>query len=274
MPKTRQDRTNTFSGSPSNDAGEEPTTHAEAEGDQVPIQSAHSCHCCSRHSEYTPIIAQEDLPTFSGDPLEDPKIFIQELETLFKEHQVKQNLYLKYTKKTLSNSAKQWFEDREDLKWNFNVFAEDFIKSFNNPKIIAAITGTYFGKRQQQAEPVAKFLKMKQQQADRIGRDTTQDIATIIALMHPEMGLHLQPHPIDLRSLRNEAIELEKSLSRIHKPTNHMPNIRPQSSTNKYLPKCRMCPGFHWHKTVPRVRKTPKQTRLSEVQRVCYFYTF
>ena len=137
------------------------------------------------------------------------------------------------------------------MKWRFEEFSIDLIQHFNNPTTLAAITGAYFGKRQQQGGSDAHFFKIKQRQADRIDRDAVQDISTLIALMHPEMSLYFRTYPTDLRSLRNEAIELESSLGSVIKPRKHFQTVNSPNSNSKSLPKCRLCPGFHWHNDCP-----------------------
>lgn len=192
-----------------------------------------------------------DKPTFSGNPLEDPDVFIKDVEEVMQTAQTSPSKKTKFAAECLTREAAEWYQLRRDLVLSFEEFKEDFLEHFNHPRILAKISGNYFGKRQQQGEAVAVFLATKQKQAARIQRNAKNDIPTIISLMLPQMELHLPKHPKDLRSLRNVAIDLEEML----KKTGQLPKksstkeIKPTEEST--LPKCRFCPGRHWHKDCP-----------------------
>ena len=221
-----------------------------------------------------PPVDLSDKPTFSGSPLEDPEAFLKDLDALITKATITDTI--KFAAGCLSDEAAAWFKQREDLDLTYLQFKTDLVTEFNHPRILASIAGSYHGKRQQQGESVVQYLVTKQRQAKRLKRDAKNDIPAIIALMLPAMELHFVNHPTDLSTLRNKAIELEQKLKRtgaLNSPTQTRPpkpesrTTQPQSSTNQprsrtdqpqnRLPKCRFCPGHHWHRDCPTLRSRP-----------------
>lgn len=118
--------------------------------------------------------SQLPICTFSGLDLEDPELFLRQVNNYFRKSNITEDTEKLYVvEDLLRGEARKWFEAYKDGRDTYVNFENRFILYFNSQTRLSAITVALYGERQRDNEPVNIFVTKKRNQCLRINLNLT-----------------------------------------------------------------------------------------------------
>lgn len=194
---------------------------------------------------------------FRGTSMEDPARFFEQLEELFARDQIKPSHQTRVAASFLEGEAWKWWKPLEGCNMPFDTFKGILSDQFDPPQQRHKLQLEFHAKEQTASQSILQFVGEKTCLAQRIDPSfpEQQIVAAILELVRPEYKPFLATRPIgDLRTLIRSATMLEKQLPKPAPTTTQLPLDQ--------RPKCRLCPGRHWHRDCPRAQGNEPGTGL------------
>ncbi|KAK5649587.1 hypothetical protein RI129_000616 [Pyrocoelia pectoralis] len=196
-----------------------------------------------------------ELPTFAGEPLDDPKTFLVELEK--KSPQDDDTAKLKTATKQLKGEAAKWWKTYEGFDLTYEEFKSTFNDQFDTERLRAKLHAEFLS-REQKTETCQAFLQRKAQVAKRLRLDINQHLDLLKDLIHPRIRSFLRNTPATtILELVRLAVLYEEDQKAIPKEANAASSPPPERRPN--MPRCHFCPEFHFHRDCPVSRQRQDQ---------------
>lgn len=200
-------------------------------------------------------------PPFKGEDTEDPREFLQACERYFQQAKCTDKELLKVVSDSLQGKAAQWWRPFASLPLSWVDFSERFLRRFDGPEVRASLTAQLYGQKQGPKENSEIFLLRKLQLFRRLqpSESPSTFIPVLIELLKPSIRPYLRMAiPNNTEELVTKAAYLEKDLeehsSSLTRETKTTPREAPPPLLEPQLPKCRYCPGRHFHRDCPHLR--------------------
>uniref|UniRef100_A0A1Y1K253 Retrotransposon gag domain-containing protein n=1 Tax=Photinus pyralis TaxID=7054 RepID=A0A1Y1K253_PHOPY len=193
--------------------------------------------------------ASPDLPTFSGDHLEDPTVFFSTLEQTIQTTDPTEKL--KTAAAQLKGEAAKWWNSYEAFSPTYNDLKNYTREKYDSSKIRGKMQSEFFG-REQGAESPQQFLQRKAQLAKRLKIPIGEHLELLRDLLHPRIRVaFLTTTPTSLLDLVRHAEEIENCNKAL--PRNNQPRPSPPTPADRppNTPKCHHCPEYHFHRDCP-----------------------
>ncbi|KAF5276154.1 hypothetical protein FQA39_LY18603 [Lamprigera yunnana] len=200
---------------------------------------------------------QVELPTFGGDRLENPKVFLSDLRRHFEINGVSEDQHLAVVTGQLRDKAATWWSGYQDFDLSFNDFVEWFLEKYDSPQVTAQMRAEFYGREQKSNETVRGFLQRKAQIAKRLEIPTKENVGTFVELLAPQLRLHFRRLvPITLEELLRSAERIEEDLKASGYTKSRRSLLCPKSND----PKCANCEGPRsaYVPTCPKRQEAPQ----------------
>ncbi|KAK5640094.1 hypothetical protein RI129_007822 [Pyrocoelia pectoralis] len=185
----------------------------------------------------------ELLPTFSGDQLEDPEKFFVTLEEASVTKDATEQL--KTAIKQLRGDAAKWWKGFEGFQPTYQELKAETLDRYDNERVKGKLAAEFFG-RDQKSENARTFLQRKAHLATRLKLPIADHTELLKELMNPRIRRFL--HTTTTGSIL-ELVRISEKIENDHKA---MPQGQDEATTREpNLPKCRFCPGYHFHRDCP-----------------------
>lgn len=221
----------------------------------------------------TPPVPPPLAPTFSGRPDEDVDSFLTSMQEYLIASRVITNDWGRYAVKQLEGEAAKYYEPFVHMLENFATFCQRLRRRYDGPKVRADLTSKLFSEKQKAAENAEVFLALKERLLVKLfpNMGDAERVAVLTPLLHPE----LQPHviasaPTTIPELTEVCTRLEAVTPKTIAPTVLQrpvqlgaPRHTMTPAESSRSPKCRNCPGYHWHRDCPD-RQRPGNGRQAE----------
>uniref|UniRef100_A0A1Y1LYD9 Retrotransposon gag domain-containing protein n=1 Tax=Photinus pyralis TaxID=7054 RepID=A0A1Y1LYD9_PHOPY len=190
---------------------------------------------------------QKDLPTYSGDLLDDPKPFLQKIEETAS---TKGDLnLLQAATKSLTGDAAKWWITVEPFITDYTELKTQFLKKFDDRRQTGKLHAEFFA-REQRTESCNTFLQRKVRIARGLNISMHDHLHLVRDLLHPDIRCHLRCHmPETMLDLVQLATEIEEDVRSRSRPAAVDTTSNTQRPPN--VPKCRYCPQYHFHRDCP-----------------------
>lgn len=190
-------------------------------------------------------------PNFQGEITEDPHKYVLECEAHFAQFSIHTSTWVKATTAQLTGPAASWWRPYHSYNFSWSEFKEKLIRKFAGPEIIANLLARLYGDKQTAKEPVEGFLLKKIALIHRLQPHLGEEeqIHILLELILPSVRTLLRhPPPSSLSELTDRAANIERDLACQNV------SVHPQ---NKYkeAPKCNYCPGRHFHRDCPELKR-------------------
>ncbi|XP_064214537.1 uncharacterized protein LOC135266972 [Tribolium castaneum] len=179
------------------------------------------------------------LPEFFGENHEDPQRFLD--TCLLRINNDNQEIRLQRIVSQLRGPAKEWWRLNGSLIPTYEDFTAAFLNRYNGVSHLFKLKASLYGDGQRN-ENVEHFLRRKWLLAKRVAPELpeSQLVRLTAGLLTPELAAASGTvFPQSMNDFIEAMIQVEENRKRL--PSNH--TRQPPS-----LPKCRFCPGFHFHR--------------------------
>lgn len=188
------------------------------------------------------------LPAFTGEPEDDPEDFLRKLREYFSARDEQPDVQT--AGKCLTGPAAAWLT--RNPQYIYDDFETSIREAYNGRATRSRLLRDLYGRPQAIDEPVTSFLQRKERLCRRLQpemADNPDFVAVLQDLVLPHLGamLDLNP-PTDLAQLKQMAGRVEaRAATRESTPAT--------AQQTKRLPKCRFCPGYHYHRDCEEARR-------------------
>lgn len=190
------------------------------------------------------------LPEFSGLDHEDPVAFLRICHSSLDEAKVPSSQWVSLIQSQLKGAAKSWQRTYGDLPLSWGDFKDRLLLKFDGPAVRASLQASFYGQPQREADNVEIFLTQKVQMYRRLCPDSEPSniIPLLIELLKPALRPFLRcPPPSSINDLILRATAVETDL----RAAKSSITSRPRPTPPPQPPKCRHCPGWHYHRECP-----------------------
>lgn len=203
-----------------------------------------------------------ELPVFNGEPLEDPQVFLDKLETHFQSGSLSNEEQTRVAAAQLRTNAAAWWTAYEDFKVSFDEFKVLFKERFDTVEVFAQLSVQYYGRKQRISEPVADFLKEKAKLATRLKIKPEDHMKLFISMMSPQLRPFMEMRsPKSMLDLMTMALNMEGAVNTAAPPKRAAEPAKPANAQAEPTaaarppaprpPKCQFCPEYHFHRHCP-----------------------
>jgi hypothetical protein len=256
--------------------------------------SAHSCSCpatmelIQRLLQATAKAAEPPAP-FSGYETEDPKVFIENCETYFRESATPGGQRVRIADRYLEGDAAQLWAAYKNIAISWERFRECLCAKYANPTLLTDLTAKLYGEKQQEGEEVRTFLEQRHILARRLLPGLRE-----AEIAHPLFGTLKSSLKRILRVATFQTVEELISLASGIEEDEDMMRAEGEWTTARHKrplksqqppdqrngskrraieppagpPKCRFCPEYHWYRDCtkrPRIQQPGNSRRGREV---------
>ncbi|KAL1488272.1 hypothetical protein ABEB36_015226 [Hypothenemus hampei] len=182
-----------------------------------PEYTARQSNCAAiRTRGMRPLPLAESI-TFSGDPVEDPKLFINELVRYFEQNHVTYDPdKVELASSRLRGRARDWYRPVRGYRLSFNEFSHRLLSCFDSRKVLMTVRAELYGSEQALSENSESFIHKKRALYFRINSiGTEQELLDIILpLLRPSLRSRLRNVLIrTIKELITMVVELEEDLA-------------------------------------------------------------
>jgi hypothetical protein len=191
------------------------------------------------------------LPEFSGLEHEDPERFLEKCrERLAATHP---ESWRDRVATRLRGNAESWWSINRAILPTFPDLERGLIEKYGGLDKVVRLHAEFYGTRQAKEEPTETFLQKKKLLAARILPTMTEKVlvATCRTLLRDELVMYsafASPQTLE---------ELSRGAGTIERLLNQKKAVPPATTSTKSLPRCRYCPGTHFHADCPELRRNP-----------------
>lgn len=192
----------------------------------------------------------EARPSFAGLPSEDPEVYLRQVEDYAARNP--QPDLTKFAANQLKGAAAQWFRSYVELSLSWVQFRELLIRKYASAEVTANLLSKLYGQKQVANEPAEIFLRKKIELFRRLQPSVSEEEAVkiLIELLTPALRPYLR-----MGSLAS----FEELLERASVIEGDLAQLKSSAPRREEPPKCRMCPGYHYHKDCPERRPPPPE---------------
>jgi hypothetical protein len=204
------------------------------------------CRLVAPRSIETPI-----LPEFSGLEHEDPERFLEKCRERLAATDPES--WRDRVATRLRGNAESWWSINRAILPTFPDLERGLIEKYGGLDKVVRLHAEFYGTRQAKEEPTETFLQKKKLLAGRILPTMTEKVlvATCRTLLRDELVMYsafASPQTLE---------ELSRGAGTIERLLNQKKAVPPATTFTKSLPRCRYCPGTHFHADCPELRRNP-----------------
>ncbi|KAL7291773.1 hypothetical protein TKK_0014558 [Trichogramma kaykai] len=207
------------------------------------------------------------LPEFHGLDYENPSTYLTKCTEYFTALQVPEAQKVSVLEKGLKGNAEKWWKCYQLMGLTYDGFSELLKAQFDGQALKSSLVAKLYGTAQGEKEIVGTFLQTKYMLYGRLRPDETEatKVATLIELLRPSIRKMIRSHNVGtFAELLSKAQEVEKDETDEKQQSNPKPKAKDQGQkdpprTEKTLPKCYYCPGYHYNRNCPTREGAPKE---------------
>ena len=183
-----------------------------------------------------------DLPVFNGYPHEDPGKYLDVCADRLNRRP--KDTWKDSIAPKLQGDAAKWWTESKDFLGSFEEFRRSFLRKFADPLLLQDLHQDLVHRREGAKERTEAFVCRKRLLAKRLmpGATEREIVDLCVGLLRRDMYRHF----VDRRPRNtNDLIDVATVYERVDDVRDETPRQRPSA------PKCRYCPGYHYHANCP-----------------------